>query len=98
MGFEAAARRGSFRLAASELNVTPSAISHQIKHLEEEIGVQLFARLHRGVGLTPDGAEIYSVLGQSFENISDVIQRVRSNNRGQSVTLLIDAMHLGISG
>ena len=87
VGFEAAARRGSFRLAASELNVTPSAISHQIQYLEEEFGVRLFTRLHRGVSLTPDGAEIYAVLGQSFENIGDVIQRVRSSNRGQSVTL-----------
>jgi LysR family glycine cleavage system transcriptional activator len=87
VGFEAAARRGSFRLAALELNVTPSAISRQIQHLEEEFGVRLFARIHRGVILTPEGAEIYSTVGQAFESISDTIARTRSSNRGKTVTL-----------
>jgi LysR family glycine cleavage system transcriptional activator len=55
--FEAAARATSFQAAASELNLTPSAVSHQIRLLEEVLGVRLFDRVGRGVTLTPDGAE-----------------------------------------
>jgi len=53
--FEAAARLSSFALAAEELFVTPSAVSHQIKLLEEQFGVQLFHRVHRAVVLTDAG-------------------------------------------
>lgn len=53
--FEAAARLGSFQKAADELFLTPSAISHQVKFLEEYLGVELFSRLHRGVSLTDLG-------------------------------------------
>src|SRR5690242_6445862 len=45
--FEAASRLGSFALAAEELSVTPSAVSHQIKLLEEQVGIRLFHRIHR---------------------------------------------------
>ena len=55
--FEAAARSSSFQAAAQELNLTPSAVSHQIRLLEDILGVQLFERVGRGVTLTPDGAE-----------------------------------------
>lgn len=57
--FEAAARLSSFALAAEELFVTPSAISHQIKLLEEQYGVRLFHRVHRAVVLT-DAGRIYA--------------------------------------
>lgn len=53
--FEAAARHLSFKLAAAELSVTPTAISHQIKLLEEFVGVPLFHRLTRALTLTPQG-------------------------------------------
>jgi len=55
--FEAAARAESFHAAAHELNLTPSAVSHQIRLLEAILGVQLFDRVGRGVALTPEGAE-----------------------------------------
>src|SRR6201996_987334 len=51
--FEAAARHLSFTNAASELNVTQTAISHQIRRLEEELGIRLFIRQNRGLALTP---------------------------------------------
>src|SRR6516162_785108 len=51
--FEAAARHLSFTLAAAELNVTQTAISHQIKRLEEELGLRLFVRKNRSLALTP---------------------------------------------
>ena len=53
--FEAAARHGSFRLAAEELHLTPSAISHQIRTLEDALGMRLFQRLPRGLKLTEGG-------------------------------------------
>jgi biotin operon repressor len=51
--FEAAARHLSFTLAAQELNVTQTAISHQIRRLEEELGLKLFIRQSRSLALTP---------------------------------------------
>src|SRR5690606_38980879 len=53
--FEAAARLGSFAAAAAELHITPSAISHQIRYLEEKLGIALFQRVHRGIILTDAG-------------------------------------------
>jgi LysR family transcriptional regulator, glycine cleavage system transcriptional activator len=54
--FEAAARLSSFRAAAAELNLTASAVSHQIAQLEDSLGVELFERTSRGVTLSPEGA------------------------------------------
>ena len=51
--FEAAARHLSFPNAASELNVTQTAISHQIRRLEQELGIRLFIRQNRALALTP---------------------------------------------
>ena len=53
--FEAAARHLSFKNAATELSVTPTAVSHQIKLLEEFLGLALFRRLTRALELTPQG-------------------------------------------
>src|SRR5215469_13698369 len=55
--FEAAARHLSFTLAASELNVTQTAISHQIRRLEEELGIRLFIRKNRALALTPQARD-----------------------------------------
>ena len=54
--FEAAARHMSFTLAASELNVTQTAISHQIRRLEEELGVGQFIRRNRLLSLSPEAS------------------------------------------
>jgi LysR family glycine cleavage system transcriptional activator len=66
--FEAAARLGSFAVAADELAVTPSAVSHQVKLLEEQIGISLFHRVHRAVVLTDAGrhyaAEVIAAFGR----------------------------------
>lgn len=64
--FEAASRLGSFRLAAAELNLTPSAVSHQIRLLEQVLGVKLFRRAGRGVSLSDDGAEYARAARQAF--------------------------------
>lgn len=54
--FEAAARHGSFALAADELSLSPSAVSHRISALEEALGFLLFQRFHRKVALTTEGS------------------------------------------
>ena len=58
--FESAARLRSFKLAAAELTVTPTAISHQIKALEQQLGFALFERVPRGVRLTPKGETLFA--------------------------------------
>jgi len=67
--FEAAARLSSFALAAEELFVTPSAISHQIKLLEEQFGVRLFHRVHRAVLLTDAGRVYAEEVSAAFAKI-----------------------------
>ncbi|MCS3445593.1 MULTISPECIES: transcriptional regulator GcvA [Bradyrhizobium] len=67
--FEAAARHMSFTLAASELNVTQTAISHQIRRLEEELGVRLFVRQNRSLSLTPEATEYLPGVRAAFNDL-----------------------------
>ncbi|MFT6407312.1 MAG: LysR family glycine cleavage system transcriptional activator [Arenicella sp.] len=69
--FEAAARHLSFKAAASELNVSQSAISHQIKTLESQLGFSLFARHPRAVKLTMRGQMYYPILREAFDQIAE---------------------------
>jgi LysR family glycine cleavage system transcriptional activator len=81
--FEAAARHLSFTKAAEELNVTQAAISHQVKALEEWLGVPLFRRLNRALLLTDAGQNYGPPLGQSFDLLADATDRIRDDdNRG----------------
>ncbi|MDK1373639.1 MULTISPECIES: LysR family transcriptional regulator [unclassified Sinorhizobium] len=83
--FEASARHSSLKLAASELNVTPSAVSRQIKAIEEELGVQLFVRSGKGVALTAEGEELYDVLANSFSRISDIARSIKRRDKARNV-------------
>ena len=85
--FEAAARHLNFRLAAVELNVTTSAVSRQVRAVEEEIGTPLFNRSAKGVSLTPTGEVLFAVMSQSLSRISDVVQREKYGARSARVTL-----------
>ncbi|MCP4270949.1 MAG: LysR family transcriptional regulator [Gammaproteobacteria bacterium] len=67
--FEAAGRNLSFKKASEELFLTPSAISHQIKALEENLGIELFKRLTRGVQLTPAGKQYLGVVQKVFQTL-----------------------------
>src|SRR5271169_2860522 len=67
--FEAAARRESFTLAADELFLTPSAVSHQIKSLEAFLGKELFVRVGRKMLLTDVGASYYENIRIAFKEI-----------------------------
>lgn len=67
--FEAAARHGNFQKAALELNVTPAAVSHQVRKLEEYLGRDLFIRHNRAVQLTAEGAQLAAMLGGMFSEL-----------------------------
>ncbi|WP_026179961.1 LysR substrate-binding domain-containing protein [Hahella ganghwensis] len=85
--FEVAARHQSAKRAAEELSVTPTAISHQIRQLEESLGLALFVRKPRQLVLTSQGKELQAVLTESFDNIRMVLQRLKSTPARQGVTL-----------
>lgn len=80
--FEAAARHVSFVAAAEELAVTPAAISHQIKALEENLGVALFVRRHRAVELTAAGKRLLPGLAEAFDGMVKVVDEVRPRAGG----------------
>lgn len=75
--FESAGRHLSLRKAAEELHVTPAAISHQVKALEEALGVALFKRLPRRVELTPAGETFLPPLSEAFERMGEAVAAVR---------------------
>lgn len=75
--FESAARLGSFRAAAAEMSVSPTAVSHQVRNLERRLGVALFDRLPRGVSLTDSGDRLFRVVHDAFLDIGAAVDRVR---------------------
>jgi LysR family glycine cleavage system transcriptional activator len=79
--FEAAARHASVRKAARELNVSPAAISHQIKNLEAYLGVLLFQRLSRGLRLTPAGQAALPLLRDGFGRLAAAVQQLRTEDQ-----------------
>lgn len=85
--FEAAARHGSFKRAASELAVTPTAISHQIRALEEFTGLSLFKRDTRKVLLTEAGAQLYPVLRDGFDEFERTLDRLAPATARAQVTI-----------
>ncbi len=74
--FEAAARHQSFKVAAKELHLTPSAISHQVRQLEEHLGVKLFHRISSGLAITDAGSAYLSMLGPAFAEIDHATRQV----------------------
>jgi len=74
--FEAAARHLSFTKAADELHVTQAAISHQVKALEESLGMKLFRRLNRALLLTDEGQILFPGVGDAFDLISQTTDRL----------------------
>ena len=85
--FEAAARHSSFKKAAIELNVTPAALSHQVKALEERLGAALFHRLPRGLALTDEGQALLPELRGSFDRIALLLERFEPDGGREVVTL-----------
>lgn len=87
--FEATARLMSFRAAGDELCVTHSAVSHQIKRLERELGAPLFWRKGRRVELTEGGLALYPVLHDAFARIGEAAERVRAAGAAGELTLQV---------
>jgi len=85
--FEAAARHQSAKRAAEELSVTATAISHQVRSLEESLGVTLFLRKPRKLELTAQGQELLQVLESAFDSIGATVERLRSGPCRPAVTL-----------
>lgn len=79
--FECAARHQSFTLAAEELNLTQSAVSRQVKELEDTVGVALFRRAGRRVVLTEAGQKLSTEIAVDLENIHQTIMRAVSAGR-----------------
>jgi len=80
--FEAAARHLSFKEAAAELGVTPTAISHQIRLLEAHCGQPLFRRMPRPLALTQAGKELYPVLHDGFTRFVAAFAALRGDGAG----------------
>lgn len=74
--FEASGRHLSFKRAAEELGITPSAISHQIKAMEDRLGTPLFKRSNRDVALTEVGQEYWIAVHSTFENLRHETNRL----------------------
>lgn len=74
--FEAAGRTGSFRTAATELGLTPSAVSHSIRKLEQTLGASLFTRDSRVVHLSPEGEALMRHVGRAFEELRRGLEMV----------------------
>ena len=87
--FEAAARHLSFKEAANELSITQAAVSHQIKSLEEYLGVELFRRAGRGVQLTDAARACLPRLREGFDSLASAMELLRE--RGGKSDLLITA-------
>ncbi|MDD0842836.1 MULTISPECIES: LysR substrate-binding domain-containing protein [Pseudomonadaceae] len=85
--FEAAARHESAKQAAEELSVTATAISHQIRALEESLGVALFLRKPRQLELTAQGRELQQTLESAFDSISATAMRLSALPCRQAITL-----------
>ncbi len=89
LGFEAAARNLSFTEAAKELNLTQTAISHQIKSLEQQLGLKLFNRVGKTISLTKAGEKLLPVASESFDKLESVIQQIKKDSNNPLLTVSV---------
>ena len=83
--FEAAARHNSVTGAAQELGVTHSAVSHQLKQLETQLGTRLFERTNRGLKISVEGSRLLPVLIESFDRISNALNEFQQSDEQQAI-------------
>ena len=86
-GFEAAARTLSFTAAAAELNLTQSAVSRQIKTLEDHLGVTLFERRHRALALTDDGRAFQKIAADVLDRLQSSINQMRARRASNQLSV-----------
>ncbi|MDH3664084.1 MAG: transcriptional regulator GcvA, partial [Alphaproteobacteria bacterium] len=90
--FEAAARHLSFSRAAEELHVTKAAVSHQVKALEEDLGLPLFRRLNRALLLTPAGQTLFPAISEALGLMHAAVARLKRQDRtGELVLTMLDS-------
>ncbi len=87
--FEAVARHASFTKAAHELHVTQSAVSHQIRGLEDYLGIRLFRRSRRSVIMTEGGSGLAPVVRDSLLRVSEAVQRLREDEEGGALRVSV---------
>ena len=88
--FEAAVRHLSFTAAAQELGTSQPAVSQRIGLLEEDLGVPLFKREHRGVSLTADGVQLFNAVRDGLADIGDAAAKIRARRARQVLTVATD--------
>ena len=87
--FEAAGRHLSLTKAAQELHVTPAAVSHQVKSLEEHLGIKLFRRVSRGLALTAEGQSLLPPLSAGLDEMEVAVERVKRADDQRPVTVSV---------
>lgn len=93
--FEAAARHLHFADAAAELGLTPTAISHQVRHLEQLLGVQLFQRYPRPIRLTPQGAALFPALREALDQMAAAVAQLHPAATAQPIRLSVTMAFAG---
>ena len=93
--FEAAARHLSFTKAAEELRVTPAAVSHQVKALEDTLGVPLFRRLTRALLLTDAGQGALPALREGFDRLAEASERLLAHDRDGGLKISVTTSFAG---
>ena len=86
--FEAAARHLSFKKAAREMHVTAGAVSHQVKLLEDHLGVALFRRLTRALELTAEAQAMLPKVREGLENLAEAVERLRARDQLRALTVM----------
>ncbi|MFZ6654315.1 transcriptional regulator GcvA [Undibacterium sp. TJN19] len=79
--FEAAARHQNFSRAAEEIHLTHGAISHQVRALEEELGVSLFVRNGKRIAITPDGEQFAATIRQALQSLGEAAEQLKTRNK-----------------
>jgi DNA-binding transcriptional LysR family regulator len=92
----AVARRGGFALAAAELGMSPSAVSHAVRLVEERIGQPLFARTTRSVSLTEAGKALVETAGPALQDIAERMDRIRAIKGRPSGLLRLNVPNIAI--
>ncbi|CAN7681857.1 LysR substrate-binding domain-containing protein [Caballeronia sp. LjRoot34] len=85
--FDAAALHCSFTLAASELHITQSAVSQQVKHLEDWLGRPLFHRTPRMLTLTREGVRLHAVVSETLQTLETTLEQLRRRPSQEEITL-----------
>lgn len=88
-GFEAAARHMSFTEAAQELNITQTAVSHQVKTLESKLGVKLFIRSGKSIQLTEAGKKLFPEARDCFDRLKNTLYQIKAESRSPVVTVSV---------